>query len=197
MELGQLMFAHDKDVPAIPSWIVFDDDFRKRCLFGPLPGRMPDRWISDGFVKRADDLSGLASQCGIDPDGLATTVRRFNADARTGLDTEFHRGETAYDKFMGDPKWKPNNCLAPIQRPPFYAVASYPCDLGTFGGVLTDERARVLTTDGEPIAGLYATGNVTAGVMGRHYLGPGASIGPTCTFGYIAANDILARRRPD
>lgn len=192
MELGQIMFARDKEVPALPSWIVFDDDFRKRCLFGALPARMPEQWITDGFVKRSSTLEDLARQCGIDPEGLSATVKTFNEDARAGVDTEFHRGETAYDRFMGDPSWKPNNCLAPIETSPFYAVATYPCDLGTFGGVLTDEHARVISTSGSPIPGLYATGNVTAGVTGRYYLGPGASIGPTCTFGFVAANDVAS-----
>ena len=52
---------------------------------------------------------------------------------------------------------------------------------------MTDEFARVLRSDGSVIEGLYATGNSTASVMGRRYVGAGASIGPSMTFGYIAA----------
>lgn len=193
MDLAQRMFQQDKTVKAIPSWLIFDDRCRRQSLFGVVPGKLPEQWITDGFVKRADTLAELAAQCGIDAAGLADTVERFNAFARTGTDADFRRGESAYDRFMGDPRHKPNNCLAPVERGPFYAVAWFPGDLGTCGGVLTDEHARVLTESGQPIPGLYATGNVTATIMGRHYLGAGASIGPTCTFAYIAVNHIAAQ----
>src|SRR5579875_949705 len=190
MELGQVMF----DRGAVPAWLIFDDAFRRRCLFGALPGRLPERWITDGYVKRAPSLDALAADCGIDARGLEATVERFNGFARSGTDTDFHRGENAYDRYMGDPSYRPNNCLAPIDRAPFYAVAVYPCDVGTCGGVLTDEHARVLTDAGKPIPGLYATGNVAASVMGRHYLGAGGSIGHTCTFGFIAMSHIAERQ---
>lgn len=189
MELGQLMF----DRGAVPSWLVFDDAFRRRCLFGVVPGRLPEQWVDDGYVLRAGSLAELAVACGVDASGLAATVERFNGFARGGVDADFHRGESAYDGFMGDPTLQPNNCLATIERAPFYAVAVYPCDVGTCGGLVTDGSARVLSTDGVPIEGLYATGNTTASVMGRHYLGAGGSIGHTCTFGYIAGNDLADR----
>ncbi|SEP26702.1 FAD-binding protein [Trujillonella endophytica] len=193
-ELAQRMFAHDAESRSVPAWLVFDDAFRRRCLFGAVPGRLPQKWLDDGFVQRAGSLAELARLCGIDPDGLAETCRRFNGFARDGVDADFSRGESAYDRFMGDPRHGPNNCLAPVERGPFYAVAVYPCDVGTCGGVLTDADARVLTADGVPIPGLFATGNTTASVQGRAYLGAGGSIGPTCTFGYVAANTIAAQR---
>jgi 3-oxosteroid 1-dehydrogenase len=194
MELGQRMFARDRQVQTIPSWLVFDDAFRRRCLFGVVPGRLPEQWVRDGFVRRGETLDEIAAQCGIDSDGLAHTVRQFNGYARRGVDVDFHRGESAYDRFMGDPGHGPNNCLAPLDRPPFYAVAIFPCDVGTCGGLLTDEHARVLTEAGQPIPRLYATGNLTASLMGRHYLGAGASIGPTCTFGYVAMQHLAEQR---
>ncbi len=190
MELGQRMFARNRDARAVPSWLIFDDAFRQRCLFGVLPGRLPEQWIDDGFVKRAATLKDLANQCEVDPAGLEDTVHQFNDYARTGVDADFHRGENTYDRFMGDPRHRPNNCLAPLERAPFYAVANFPSDFGTCGGLLTDDHARVLTEDGEAIPGLYATGNITASVTGRHYLGAGSSIGPTCTFGFLAVADI-------
>jgi 3-oxosteroid 1-dehydrogenase len=82
---------------------------------------------------------------------------------------------------------KPNPCLAPLDKPPFYAVALFPGDLGTKGGLVTDEHARVLREDGSPVEGLYATGNTSASVMGDTYPGPGSTLGPAMTFGYIAA----------
>jgi 3-oxosteroid 1-dehydrogenase len=195
MEIGQRMFARDREARAVPSWLLFDDTFRRRYIFGWVPGRLPKRWFTDGFFKRTNTLEVLARECGIDAAGLEGTVRHFNEYARTGVDLDYHRGETAYDKFHGDPRVRPNNCLAPIERAPFYAVAIDPVDVGTFGGVVTDERARVLRADGQPIPGLYATGNVTASVMGRHYLGAGASIGASCTFGFVAANEIAERAK--
>jgi 3-oxosteroid 1-dehydrogenase len=146
-------------------------------------------------MKRADTLDELAALCQVDPAGLAATVPRFNEFARTGVDADFHRGDSAYDRFMGDPGNKPNPCLAPLDRPPFYATALYPTDVGTCGGLLTDEHARVLNVAGQPIDGLYATGNITASVMGRQYPGAGASVGPACTFGFVAMNHLADRRQ--
>ena len=71
-----------------------------------------------------------------------------------------------------------------------------PGDLGTKGGLRTDERARVLRADGTPIAGLYAAGNTSAAVMGHSYAGAGATIGPAMTFGYLAALDLVGALAP-
>ncbi len=187
MEIGQRMFAQNRTVRAVPSWLIFDDGFRRRSLFGVIPGDLPAKWVTDGFLLKAGTLEGLAEQAGIDPHGLKETVNRFNANARGQADPDFHRGERAYDKFMGDPRL---GALAPLDRPPFYASAHYPSDVGTCGGLLTDEHARVLSEAGEPIENLYATGNMTASVMGRHYLGAGASIAPALIFGYLAIKHI-------
>jgi 3-oxosteroid 1-dehydrogenase len=193
MEFGKAILARHREVSAIPSWLIFDDAFRRRSLFGVVPGRLPEQWVTDGFVRRDPSAAGLAGQIGIDPEVLKASLEQFNSFARAGVDADFHRGESPYDRFMGDPGNRPNRCLAPLERAPYYAAAIYPSDIGTCGGVLTDERARVLDTRGEPIPGLYGTGNVTAGVMGRGYAGAGASIGPTCTFGFVAVNDMAAR----
>ena len=111
-----------------------------------------------------------------------------------GRDEEFGRGDSAYDRYYGDPRVRPNPNLAPLARPPFYAVTIVPGDLGTKGGLRTDEHARVLREDGTPIPGLYAAGNASASVMGHSYAGAGATIGPAMTFGYIAALDLAATR---
>jgi 3-oxosteroid 1-dehydrogenase len=124
--------------------------------------------------------------------GLVKTVTRFNEFAAAGRDEEFGRGDSAYDRYYGDPRCKPNPNLAPLTRPPFYAVKIVPGDLGTKGGLRTDSRARVLRADGTPIPGLYAAGNASASVMGHSYAGAGATIGPAMTFGYLAALDLAA-----
>jgi 3-oxosteroid 1-dehydrogenase len=176
----------------IPSWMVLDQRYRNRYLFAGLGPRQPfpGHWYKSGVVVKADSLEELARKIGVDPAGLAETVARFNEMARTGVDTDFHRGDSAYDKYYGDPTNKPNPSLGPIDRPPFYAVKMVPGDLGTKGGIVTDERARALRPDGSVIEGLYAAGNASAAVMGHTYAGAGATIGPAMTFGYIAAHDL-------
>src|SRR5499427_70194 len=182
--------------PHIPAWLVFDQRYRDRYVFAGLPpGRpLPRRWSAAGAVVRADDLAGLARAAGVDADGLVKTVARFNEFAAAGRDEDFGRGDSAYDRYYGDPRLAHPN-LAPLTRPPFYAVKIVPGDLGTKGGLRTDERARVLRPDGTPIGGLFAAGNASAAVMGHSYAGAGATIGPAMTFGYIAALDIANHRR--
>jgi 3-oxosteroid 1-dehydrogenase len=139
---------------------------------------------------KAATLAELAEKIEVPADALAATVERFNVFAGTGVDEDFHRGESAYDKYYSDPTVKPNPSLHTIDQAPFYAVKIVPGDLGTKGGLVTDERARVLRPDGSVIPGLYAAGNASSAVMGRTYAGPGATIGPALVFGYLAAEDI-------
>ena len=180
--------------PHIPAWLVFDQRYRDRYVFaGRPPGRpLSRRWYAAGAVVRADDLAGLAHEMSVDAAGLVKTVTRFNEFAAAGRDEEFGRGDSAYDRYYGDPRVRPNPNLAPLARPPFYAVKIVPGDLGTKGGLRTDEHARVLREDGTPIPGLYAAGNASASVMGHSYASAGATIGPAMTFGYIAALDLAA-----
>jgi 3-oxosteroid 1-dehydrogenase len=118
---------------------------------------------------------------------LRGPVDRFNESARKGIDPEFNRGGRAYDNWLGDFHRDGSHTLAPIETGPFYAAPMVPGDVGTYGGVVTDENARVLRDDGSAIPGLYATGISTASVMGRIYPGAGSSVGPSFVFGWIAA----------
>ncbi|MEU1515170.1 FAD-binding protein [Streptomyces sp. NPDC005811] len=187
MAVGKAMYERDPVNRAIPCWQVFDDAFRKRYAVDKgLPGRIPPQWLESGAIKRAATLEELARLCDIDPAGLASTVTRFNEHARNGLDPEFHRGESALDRAYGDPGYKPNPAIGPLDRGPFYAVQVVPSDIGTCGGLVTDPNGQVLNQDDQPIPGLYASGNNTATVMGRRYLGPGASIADSMVFGYAA-----------
>jgi 3-oxosteroid 1-dehydrogenase len=187
---------HTEDSPHIPCWMILDQRYRNRYVFAGLPPRkpLPRRWYKSGAVYRADSLGELATQIGISVDGLAKTVQKFNEFARTGKDADFGRGDSAYDRYYGDPNCRPNPNLAPLARPPYYAAKIVPGDLGTKGGLRTDERARVLRADGSVIEGLYAAGNTSAMVMGRSYAGAGATIGPAMTFGYLAALDAASGR---
>ena len=119
----------------------------------------------------------------------------FNDHAAAGVDPLFGRGSSAYDRFYGDPKVAPNPNLAPLATPPFYAIPIVAGDIGTNGGLRTNEHAQVLAESGEPIAGLYATGNTTASVMGHSYPGAGATLGPAMTFGFIAARHACGATR--
>ena len=176
----------------VPAWMIVDQRYRNRYLFAGLSPRQPfpGRWYKNGTVRKAATLKALAAEIGVPADALVETVERFNGFARAGVDGDFHRGESAYDKYYSDPRVKPNPSLHVIDEAPFYAVKIVPGDLGTKGGLVTDEHARVLRPDGSAIPGLYAAGNVSSAVMGRTYAGPGATIGPALTFGYLAAEDI-------
>ncbi len=180
---------HTEQNPHIPCWMIADQRYRNRYVFAGMPPRkpLPRRWSRAGAVVRADTLAGLAESIGIPADGLAKTVQKFNSFAEAGQDQDFGRGDSAYDRYYGDPRNRPNPNLAPLAQPPFYAIKIVPGDLGTKGGLVTDARARVLRDDGSVIDGLYAAGNASSAVMGHSYAGAGATIGPAMTFGYIAA----------
>jgi len=196
MEVGKAMYARDKTSRAVPCWLIFDDRYRKRYAHQrSRPGRLPRSLLESGMVKQAWTIEDLARVCGIDPQGLVDTVQTFNRHAAEGRDPEFGRGASAYNRALGDPNRRVHPCLGPIDEPPYYAVQVVPGDIGTCGGLVTDEHARVIAESGEPIAGLYATGNCTATVMGRHYLGPGASIANSMVFGYVAARHATAGDR--
>ena len=140
MEIGQAMHRRDHEgISAIPSWMVFDQRHRNRYALGKAAPRItPKGWISAGIIKKADTIEGLAEQMDVDPGTLRDTLERFNRFASVGQDPDFHRGERASDLFYGDP-WASHPSLGPLDRPPYYAVAVFPGDVGTSGGVLTDE----------------------------------------------------------
>lgn len=183
---------------SIPAWVIFDGHFRFNYAMGPLmPAQvMPDsrlrkEWLNNLYWK-ADSLAELAGQIGVDAGGLENTVQNVNEYARTGIDVEFGRGGNVFDRYYGDSNVKPNPCLAPLKKGPYYAMRLDAGDIGTKGGLLTNEYAQVVSQDGEPIPGLYAIGNCSASVMGTSYPGAGGTLGPAMTFGYIAANHIAS-----
>ncbi|HET7683552.1 MAG TPA: 3-oxosteroid 1-dehydrogenase [Marmoricola sp.] len=179
-------------VSHVPAWMIIDQRYRNRYLFAGLSPRQPfpGRWYKHGVIRKGATLAELAEQIEVPADALEATVARFNGFARSGVDEDFHRGESAYDKYYSDPTVKPNCSLHVIDEAPFYAVRIVPGDLGTKGGLVTDEHARVLREDGSVLPGLYAAGNVSAAVMGNTYPGPGGTIGPAIVFGYLAAESV-------
>jgi 3-oxosteroid 1-dehydrogenase len=182
-------FVHDQlEGGHVPAWFVMDATARARYPFAQiLPGQpFPRSYREHGIVHEAQTLRELAGRIDVPPAALEETVARFNAFARAGRDEDFGRGESAYDRYYGDPTL-PNPNLDEIVDPPFYAVRIEVGDLGTKGGLVCDAHGRVLREDGSVIPGLYATGNASASVMGNDYAGAGATIGPAMVFGYVAA----------
>ena len=192
MEVGQKMYRRHAQAQAVPSWMILDSRHRRNYFLAhQMPGVTPREWLDSGFLKKADTLEGLAAQCGLDAASLTATVARFNGFARRGVDEDFGRGARQYDQWFADPTHKPVPTLGGIEEAPFYALQIFPGDVGTAGGIVADEFARALRPQGEVIKGLYAAGNSTAGVTGRFYVGAGASVGASMTFGFIAAQHAV------
>lgn len=185
---------------SVPAWVIFDGHFRFHYAMGPLmPAQvMPDsrlrkEWLNTLYWK-ADTLAQLAEQIGVDAVGLERTVDKVNDYARTGQDLDFDRGGNVFDRYYGDSNIKPNPCLAPLRKGPYYAMRLDAGDIGTKGGLLTNEHAQVVRDNGTPIDGLYAIGNCSASVMGTSYPGAGGTLGPAMTFAYVAANHLASQR---
>ena len=196
-------------VTHIPCWLITDIRSIRRYVvaghlpipkvpFAPVPtGReAPKAWMESGVVKEAGSWDELAQKIDVPAAQLRQTAVRFNELARKGHDDDFNRGDSAYDNYYGDPTL-PNPNLRPLEKPPYYAFPIILADLGTSGGLRTDEYARVLREDDAVISGLYAVGNASAAVMGRSYAGAGATIGPAMTFGYVAAKHIANNLAPN
>lgn len=199
VDVAKAQYAdHAKTGCSVPGWMVFDGKYRKNYIAGPVgPGKfLPDkslpRRLRKEFLVKAATLAELAAKIEVPPTSLAETVERFNGFARSGKDADFGRGESAADRYYGDDRVKPNATMAPLTEGPWYAIRLFPGDLGTKGGLRVDPTARVVNEAGEPIAGLWATGNNTASIMARTYPGAGGTIGPAMCFGMLAAEDALA-----
>jgi 3-oxosteroid 1-dehydrogenase len=194
--------GHRSGVTHIPCWLITDiRSFHRYVVGGHLPipkvpfapvptgWKVPKAWLDSGVVKEANSFDELAAKIEVPAENLRATAQRFNELARNGHDDDFNRGDSAYDNYYGDPTL-PNPNLHPLGKPPYYAFQIIPGDLGTSGGLRTDEHACVLRDDDSVVKGLYAVGNASAAVMGRSYAGAGATIGPAMTFGYVAAKHI-------
>lgn len=194
VEAGNLQYKRNQVAKAIPAWLILDSNHRKRYFLGSLmPRQDPTAGLKAGYIHKAQSLDELATKLKLPPQALNETVTRFNTMAQNGTDWDFHRGESKFDQCFGDTKVSPSPSLGALAAPPYYAVAVVPGDLGTIGGLQTDEDARVMRKNGSTIHGLYATGNTAASVMGRSYLATGATLGPALTFAYIAVNHMEQR----
>lgn len=169
----------------LPVWRVFDSQYRNKL------SEMHTR-KDPGFLRSAPTLEALAEKIGLDPNTLVATVERFNKWSREGVDRDFHRGETAWERYYtGDPK--NGAALRRIEKPPFFASPYLYVSLGTKGGPRTNERCEVLRPDRSVIAGLYCAGIAMAHPIGTKAVGAGTTIGPCLTFGYIAGKAVTRR----
>ena len=181
---------------AVPAFLVCDAEALRKYGLGMVRpgGKGLAPFLADGYLVRADTLADLARQLALAPTTLAATVERFNGHAASGSDPDFHRGETAYQRNLGDAAWPgPNPCLGPLVQGPFYAIRLWPGDIGAAQGFSTDGDARVLDAGGTAIAGLYAVGNDMHSIMGGVYTAPGITIGPGLVFARQAARHAAAR----
>ena len=185
--------------PNTPAWLIADADALRKYGLGMVRpgGKGLAPFLADGYLTQGATLDELARRFGIDADGLQDSVARMNRYAETGVDQDFARGSTAYERHNGDAAagFK-NPCLGPIRTAPFYALKFVPGDIGAATGFVTDEHARILDEFDQPIPGLYAVGNDMHSIMGGVYPAPGITLGPALVFGYIAARHAAQRNIP-
>ncbi|MCC3274433.1 3-ketosteroid-delta-1-dehydrogenase [Arthrobacter sp. zg-Y20] len=200
MSFGQHVLEREKQGdPVGTMWMIFDQEYRNSYLLaGALYPRspLPAAWYEAGIAAKAGSLAELARSIGVPEDTFTATAARFNEVAAAGVDEDFHRGSSAYDRYYGDPTIRPNPNLRPLSGKTFYAVKMVLSDLGTCGGLTADARGRVLREDGTVLEGLYAIGNTAANVFGKSYPGAGATIGQGLVYGYIAARDAAGKGAP-
>ena len=169
-----------------PVWMIFDERVKRSTYI--LPSLPPGEPLPD-WIAHAATLAALAVRIGVDPEALHQTVARYNAFCRQLCDGEFGRGTAWYEAFKsGGPT--PERSLRSLEQAPYYAVELHNGTLGTNGGPMIDENARVLGYDGRVVDGLYAAGNAAAGIFGPAYPGAGATLGPASTFGYLAGRHV-------
>ncbi|MBR0944996.1 MULTISPECIES: FAD-dependent oxidoreductase [Bradyrhizobium] len=186
------MLCDGNGEPDRPFYLVCDRQFLWSYGLGRIKPFTLNlrRYVAGGELLKAPDVAQLAAKIGVNPSVLTATIAGYNVDAKQGRDPEFGRGSTIYQRHLGDATHKPNPCVAPILRAPFFAMRIHPADLGTAIGMKVDAQARVLREDGTPVAGLYACGNDMGSVMNGNYPGPGIMLGPALTFGYIAGRHL-------
>lgn len=179
----------------VASWLICDHAFQRRYGFGASrPSPLPVQpFVNSGYMKTGRSIAELAKACGISSSGLEATIEFYNRYAARGEDPVFERGSTAFNRKGGDPDVKPNPCVAPIGKSPYYAIKVLPGSFGTFMGLKTDSTAAVLNEEGVPIPNLFAVGADMSSVMGGYYPSGGINLGPALTFGYIAGRKVASQ----
>lgn len=181
-----------KGAPEVTCWLICDHAHLREYGLGCVaPFPLPiGKHLKSGYLKRGSSLAALAKEIGVPVAALTQEVQTFNRDAATGVDTRFGKGSTAYNRYQGDSLVKPNPCMAPIEKGPYYALKIVVGEIGTFAGIATDASCQVLTKDQRKVNGLYAVGNDAASIMGGNYPGAGITLGPALTFGYVVGRTL-------
>lgn len=203
-DVGAAIISACEGATETAVWLICDHTaIRKYGLGYAKPAPMPvGPFVRNGYLSRGNTLTELANAAGIDPTQLEATIQEYNVGAERGEDRLFGRGMTAFNRYLADPENKPNPCVAPLRKGPFYALKVVMGDLGTFDGLKTDVVGRVLDEGQQPIEGLFAVGNDRASIMGGNYPGAGITLGPIMTFGFITGRymagkvDAAGRSRP-
>lgn len=198
-DVALALFKRKKEIGSIRAFQIFDSRFLKEYGLGLIRPNAPSlrRFLQSRYLIRAKSIKELAQILEIDAAKLSQTVARHNKFCASGVDEDFGKGNTTFNRYNGDKRLDGNPCLAPIGRPPFYAVAIHPGTLGTGVGIKTDSAARVLDMHDTPLGGLYACGNDMGSVMRGSYPGAGITLGPAITFGFAAAMHIIGKNSAD
>ncbi len=191
-QFASAMVEANKEGSHVPVHLICDSVFLRKYGLGMarVDTKAYDKLIQAGYLIQAESIDDLAMKIGVPQENLAETVSAVNAFAASGVDTEFGKGSTAYNRYMGDASQSPNPCLGPIEEAPFFAIKLWPGDIGSAAGLVCDGNARVLDSESQPIEGLYACGNDMNSIWSGFYPGGGITIGPGLTFGYLAAKHM-------
>lgn len=198
-DVGVAMQNATASEPEAVAYLVCDHKTLRRYGMGfvkPFPLPLGSH-LKSGYLLKGNSLAELADKAGIEPSALEETVATFNKGAVHGEDTQFGRGSTAYNRYLGDKDHQPNPCVGPVSEAPYYAIKTIIGDLGTFAGIRTDGFGRTLSADLTPVPGLYAVGNDSASIMGGNYPGGGITLGPGMTFGFIAGEHAAKQHDQD
>jgi hypothetical protein len=210
---------HGAEYPNFLMFAIWDQRAAERFPGGFLGAFIPGPGEDAAHVVRGDTMEALAAALDerlrklgdsvrnirLDEDfrdSLRGTIERFNAFARSGVDTDFRRGETPIEITFHGPVADDNHCPSGLMFPladqgPYYATILAPGTLDTKGGPRVDTVGRVLGADEQPVPGLYAVGNSTAAPTGQGYISGGMTFGPIITFSYLAAHAAVREPSSD
>ena len=172
----------------LPCWLMFDQTYVDTLRL-PRHRRRRRRAACRPGCRSGDTPAELAAALGIDGDELERDGRALERNCAPRATTPTSAAATAPSTAGGATRTaraERDATLGPLDRGPYYAYEIHSGTLGTKGGPRVDPDARVLDLDGEPIAGLYAAGNVMGSPFGMTYGGPGGTLGPAMVFGYLA-----------